>query len=911
MLPKAWLLPMANLLVTVLLSAVVISRVMTSGPPAGLSQLGGEAGGKELVSLCGLFSIHYRIAVDDASLTKGPIRERCSSYHILSYLRARAMMFAVEEINNRSVLLRNISLTYEIRDICNRKSIGLKACMNCLRLVNTNGSQTYTPVDLPHTDNPSLVFIGPDTSESAITMADFLQIFGVPLISYSATSTLLSNREKYRTFFRTIPDDGYQTVVIADIIKHYSWNWVGILAVDNSYGRSAMSDFLFHASKRGICVAFQLVVGETMGYGDMQRFSRELESFPELEVIVAFTFTKTLMPFLERTEKNSTPINALTWISTDAWTDIATRDFRIMNNVLMVTVESMEVPGFKTYLRGLNPFLQEFEDDPWLREIWEGEFGCDVGSPADGASSPCAHHTLLENEKIANAAASPTIYRVYLAVYAVAQALAGIEQCEEPLGLLANGGCPPVGRIEPWQLMKYLMAVNFTMGSNGRHVSFGKDGGIMDTFKVIQWQRCEEDIDPDCQVVDFVEIGVHKDGVLYINESRSRWYEDDTNVDLPPTGVCQSPCPPGTRKVSRDGLPACCFQCARCPEGSFTNTTGQLVCMQCPQGTWSNGNRSTCHPKTLDLLHWDEAMSVVVMCFCGLGVVSTLLMLITLTLYNNTAIVRASNREISYCLLILLIVSFLEPFLYIGMPFTWSCNFRIALHSLSNTGVLAIFVVKTRRILDVFDTTWRGFSLRSRLRRTGLQVMITVFLILLQALVVTVYLIIKPSKVLLDQDISNSRVYVQCDSNILGFIAMYTYNTILASICFVFSFRARKIPENFHETRYITVTMMFYVVIWVVSLPIYFSTNGKLQALMQIISVVLTNYLILGFMFLPKCYIIFITPERNTTQSIREQACGFRMGEINNTLVVQMDGEARRPSSRLSASDHDGHGNHS
>ena len=327
------------------------------------------------------------------------------------------------------------------------------------------------------------------------------------------------------------------------------------------------------------------------------------------------------------------------------------------------------------------------------------------------------------------------------------------------------------------------------------------------------------------------------------------------------------------------------------------------MCVQCPQGTWSNKNRTSCDPKIIDMLKWSEPVTIVVLCFSAIGWIATTVMLLTLTAHHNTAIVRASNREISYCLLTLLLIAFLEPLLYIGMPVTWSCNFRIALHSLNSTGVLAIFVVKTRRILDVFDTSWRGFSLRSRLRRTGLQVLLIGFIMLIQGSVVAVYLMIRPSRVLLDQEISNSKVYTQCDSDMLAFVVMYTYNAILACVCFVFSFRARKIPENFHETRYITVTMLFYIVIWVVSFPTYFSTTGKLQALMQIISVLLTNYMILGFMFLPKCYIIFITPERNTTQSIREQACGFRMGEINNTLVVQMDGDGRRLSSKLSGSE--------
>ena len=202
-----------------------------------------------------------------------------------------------------------------------------------------------------------------------------------------------------------------------------------------------------------------------------------------------------------------------------------------MGNVLMVTVENTEIPGFQSHLRELNPFLEEFKDDPWLKEIWEGEFGCKVGSPMD-LGSPCSQHTLLEREDIENAAMSFTIYRVYLAVYAVAQALVDIQRCVESQGLLANGKCPSLRHVQPWQLMKYLMSVNFTAGSNsGRHVSFNKDGGIMDTFNIIQWQRCEKMDKSDCQVVNFVEIGRHKDGVLFINESLSRWYDDLTNLN--------------------------------------------------------------------------------------------------------------------------------------------------------------------------------------------------------------------------------------------------------------------------------------------------------------------------------------------------------------------------------------------
>lgn len=261
-----------------------------------------------VIKLCGLFSIHFRILADDVSLVRGPIEERCSSYLLRSYLRAQAMKFAIEEINKRNDFLRNTTLVYEIHDICNRNSIALKASMDCLSLMDSKEYTLHSPgIGTRFPDEKSPLIIGPDSSEPAMIVSDFLQIFGVPLISYSATSALLSKRDRYRTFFRSVPDDGFQAVVIADIVAYYGWDWVGIIAVDNSYGRSALSDFIEEAAKRGICIAFQARVQESMDEEDITRLFGALEKHPELEILVAFTYTQTLLPFLERAEANFTP----------------------------------------------------------------------------------------------------------------------------------------------------------------------------------------------------------------------------------------------------------------------------------------------------------------------------------------------------------------------------------------------------------------------------------------------------------------------------------------------------------------------------------------------------------------------------------------------------------------------------
>ena len=260
-----------------------------------------------VVKLCGLFSIHFRIFTEDLSLTRGPIEEKCTSYLLRSYIRAQAMKFAIQEINSNDDFLRNTTLVYEIHDICNRNSIALKKSMDCVDLTNTTGYQMRTPgLGETFPDETSPLIIGPDSSEPAMTVSDFLQIFGVPLISYSATSALLSKRDRYRTFFRSVPDDGFQAIVIADIVAHHGWNWVGIIAVDNSYGRSAQNDFIDEAAKRGICISFQARVQESITEKDISFLFNSFKRHPELEILITFTYTQTLKPFFEIAQTNYT-----------------------------------------------------------------------------------------------------------------------------------------------------------------------------------------------------------------------------------------------------------------------------------------------------------------------------------------------------------------------------------------------------------------------------------------------------------------------------------------------------------------------------------------------------------------------------------------------------------------------------
>uniref|UniRef100_A0A1X7U6M4 Receptor ligand binding region domain-containing protein n=1 Tax=Amphimedon queenslandica TaxID=400682 RepID=A0A1X7U6M4_AMPQE len=82
-----------------------------------------------------------------------------------------------------------------------------------------------------HNDQPIHGVIGPYHPESAKM---FAYIFGHYLstlqISYSVTSVLLDDNERYPYFHTTIPNDEYYSVIIRKLLDHFDWQKVAIIS---------------------------------------------------------------------------------------------------------------------------------------------------------------------------------------------------------------------------------------------------------------------------------------------------------------------------------------------------------------------------------------------------------------------------------------------------------------------------------------------------------------------------------------------------------------------------------------------------------------------------------------------------------------------------------------------------------
>ncbi|XP_072427786.1 vomeronasal type-2 receptor 1-like [Chiloscyllium punctatum] len=782
----------------------------------------------------------------------------------------QGMIFAINEINNDPALLPNITLGYAIYDTCYNIPAAIKDTFALI-----SGQQKFTPNYQCQLNSSLSAVIGASTSTISIAMASILGIYNFPQISYFSSIPVLSNKEEFPSFFRTMPSDMFQSKVFVLLVKHFGWKWVGILADDVDYGIQAAQIFRKEVESLGVCIAFSEMIPivksreKYLQVVDVIRMS-------SARVIVAFSCDTNIVPLLEEVVRQN--ITNRTWLASEGWSTsgplfiIKKEHTKYWTGTMGLTLPLCDIEGLQEFLFQTNP--TKAVHDMFIAELWEEVFNC-LWSPVVEEKNKLQPNmsqeicTGLEDMRAANHSyTDDSNFRVSCnvnnAVYAVAYALHDLQACENGKGPFENGTCASIHDFEPWQLLHYMKKVRF-IDQSGNERYFDKNGDVSAVYDIINWQVTADG------VINFVKVGRYDARAapghqLTIREKDLIWNTGELEV---PHSVCSKNCKPGTRKRVQQGQPICCFDCIPCAEGEISNGT---ECFQCPEDYWSNINKDQCVPKEVEFLSFYEPLGSILTFFSILGVTTSAAVILIFIKFMNTPIVRANNYELSFLLLFSLMLCFLTSFAFIGQPSVEFCVLRQIGFGISFTLCLSCILVKTVVVVLAFKMTTPNQNVLKHFQPIHHRLVVTATM-LIQICICVGFLFSLPIAVQKNTKAAVGKIILECSKGSEhAFFGNLGYIGFLSVLGFVLAFLARKLPNNFNEAKFITFSLFIFFAVWVSFLPAYFSIKGKYLVAIEIFAILSSSFGLLVCIFFPKCYVLLLRPELNTKRGLMDRA---------------------------------------
>ncbi|XP_043932123.1 extracellular calcium-sensing receptor-like [Protopterus annectens] len=660
--------------------------------------------------------------------------------------------------------------------------------------------------------------IAEEYSSATASVARVLGIYRFPQVSHGAGLPLLSDKVQFPSFVRTVVNTYSQPLGHAEFTKHFGWTWVGIIYGDNDFSVQGSQQLKEALRKAHVCVAFYEVLPTDL---TKKRILSLVETITQSSATVVIIYAYAPEVALLMEEITVQNISGKVWIAPTSWiTDsiLSKKElWKTLNGTIGLTSQSGEIPGFKDFLSHIHP--SKYPHDIYMKAFWEAAFHC----------------RWKNNETV----------RL-------------IETDDKMPDITFCTGKEKLDTLEQ-TLFHYLKKVNFR-NKAAQEIYFDANGDVPVIFDIINWQLTSKE-SMKSVIVGRYKISYDGSQILIINESAITWSGGYLQL---PFSRCSNSCSPGYRKAPIRGLPICCYDCVSCSDGEIANETDATDCIRCLEDSWPGEQRITCLPKLVEYLSYNDPLGVTLTSVTILLSAIPCSILLIFILYRDTPIVRANNRNLSYCLLVALTFCFLCSLIFIGKPSHMGCLLRQSAFGTLFSACVSTILAKTITVLIAFNATKPG-GFQTKLMGFKTPYVIGVFCSILQVGICTVWL--KSSSPFPEKNKTTykDKIIIECnEGSIVMFYCMLGYLGLLAIVCFVVAFLVRKLPDRYNEAKFITFSMIIFVSVWLSFVPAYLSTKGKYVVAVEIFAIISSGFGLLSCIFFPKCFIILLRPDMNT-----------------------------------------------
>ncbi|XP_068741178.1 extracellular calcium-sensing receptor-like [Montipora capricornis] len=849
----------------------------------------------------GLFSLH-----------KENSKNGCKNVFLPGINRVEAALYAIDQINKDRNILPNVHLGFDFRDICKDRAKAMEYTYDFSTHSNlppckggseyesdylsacnaTSGACLQGTRSANNSTIPIAAIIGPYGSRYSLQVAGLLQVVDIPAISPSASSPELS-WSFYSKFLRAVPPDNFQAEAMADLIDYFAWSYVAVIAVEHSYGLYGFRALEKMSLERGtFCIGLVKYITPRSYQPLLKPIVEKLKRADNIKVIVLW-LGDTIAIDLAR-EAYRQKLSDRVWIMSDS---LATKTPEFIGSELMslgvflgVQPRQFHYKEYELHLRSLTPKIlkSRMNSNPWFDMVWRNENNCSAKN--ENGYDLCPEDLKISKDSYLKMSDDFIPYQID-SIYAIAHALDMIYRCKEQMGPLPNGTCPETKPfVNSSDVLFYLRNVSF-QGLTGR-VEFNQNGDpLQAAYDYVSFQRSYvvDGIDRNEKHTK-VKIGkwdVNRKPRLNINAKAILWNYKSNKITNGtsggfPTSLCSEQCPSGTRQTPTI---ACCWQCLECPDNEVNAHTGSATCRQCNQTQKANANKTECIALPIENLVWNSTTGIILTIFTSLGFVLIFFTAAVFIRHYTSPIVKAANRELSFLLLVNIALGFVLPLITISLPSQLICILMEPLRYFTSSVSVSVLLLKTMKLLRAFQVKYVAKWLRRTSVGTTGQLMSVILLNLVEVVLAILWAVfdtpyettvIEKGKYIL----FTCRPYQTPLGRALD-VTMLTYLILLSLLCAFYAFKARSLPENFNEARFIAFAMHILLLSWITFYPVRSSLEGWYVSVVSCTTALIISYGLLLCIYAPKVFVILRYPEQNTAHFMRNE-----LRRINTTSVA-------------------------
>ncbi|XP_032092084.1 vomeronasal type-2 receptor 26-like [Thamnophis elegans] len=640
-------------------------------------------------------------------------------------------------------------------------------------------------------------------------MVDILDFYKVPQFPTGSAP----NESPF--YYHLVPSEEVHYIGIIQILLHFKWTWVGVLV---KYLRRTLEHLIFSMfSLKGICIAFLEQFKSIYFNTFFDNLKWLVETFQLLAnskakvIIISDNYLLNLRWLLRLPEMEIVSVKpkGKVWIVASqvglaSFFYQKSWDIQVLHGALTIAAYSNEVAGFQHFLQTRNHFTSK--EDGFIKNVWEQAFGCVFPNPSgnEEMDSLCTG-----KEKLENLPGAFFEMRMTSHSYSIYNAVYAVAHA--------------------LHAMKLAQQQNRKLSSRKLNL---QDAQPWQVFRALR-----------------------KANAI------------DAEITLP-VSICTESCIPGYFKRKQEEKPFCCYDCLPCPKEKMSRQKDMDDCLKCPEDQYPNKDQDSCIPKKISFLSYKEPMGLGLAILALFFSLCTIVVLATFLKHHSTPIVKANNQNLTYILLISLLLCFLCSLQFLVKPGNIICLLRQISFGIIFSVAVSSVLAKTITVVMAFMATKPGSRMRNWVgRKLALSIVLSGSMI--QIGICIVWLLIFPPYPNVDTYSKIEEIILQCnEGSTTMFYCVLGYMGFLAAASFTVAFFARNLPSSFNEAKCLTFSMLIFCSVWLSFVPSYLSTKGKYMVAVEVFSILASSAGLLGCIYLPKCYIILIRPELNNREQL-------------------------------------------